>query len=95
MNAEPQSLCRQLSINISISYYFHMVIVYLVFVTLIQIDLIEENSAVTNNHIRENVLHNSCKYLKVYKNATLMTSNTTKYTLQSLRRVTRFKLELS
>lgn len=81
---EPQSLCHQLSINFSIFYYFHNVIVYLVFVSLIQIDLIKENSAVTNNHTRLKVLHNSCKYLKVYEDASLMASNRTKCTLQSV-----------
>ena len=37
--------------SVSIFYYFHNVIVYLVFVKSIQNDLFEENSAVTNNHI--------------------------------------------
>ena len=50
MNAEPQSLCHQVSLNISIFYHSHNAIVYLVFVALIQVGLFEENSAVTNNH---------------------------------------------
>ena len=65
MHAEPQSLCYQLSLSISIFYYFHNVIVYLVFVYLTQNDLFEENSAVTNNHTKGKVLHNSGKYFKV------------------------------
>ena len=65
MNAEPLSLGSQLSLSISIFYYFHNVIVYLVFVYLIQNDLFEENSAVTNNHTRGEILYNSGKYFKV------------------------------
>ena len=81
MNAELQSLCYQLSLSISIFYYFHNVIVYLVFVKSIQNDLFEENSAVTNNHTRRKFLHNSCRtYFKVY-DFSLMASKITKYPL--------------